>query len=72
MGSCLSSRRWWTFSAPAVKLFCKFFLKTNKRKLVCLLIWMSPKLTYSRPTAVAKFEFHAKHMHHVATKRTQQ
>jgi hypothetical protein len=28
---CVSSRRWWTFSASAVKLFCKFFL-TNKTK----------------------------------------
>jgi hypothetical protein len=37
----LSSRMWWTFTTPAVKLFCI----TIKRPLVCLVILMSPKLT---------------------------
>jgi hypothetical protein len=32
---CLSSRRW-TFSASAVKLFFKFFLKNNNQKAIRL------------------------------------
>jgi hypothetical protein len=51
----LFPRRWWTFSASAVKLFCKLFL-TNKTKkqLVCLIILMSPKFTN---TVVARVVF---------------
>jgi hypothetical protein len=40
------SRRWWAFSASAAKSFCKFFL-TNKNwgQPVCVVVFMSPKLT---------------------------
>jgi hypothetical protein len=35
----LSSRRWWTFSASAVKLFCKLFLTNKNWKKNSLVFW---------------------------------
>jgi hypothetical protein len=57
-GGWSSSIRWWAFSASAVKLFCKFFLTNKNKKLVCLVILMSPTLTYTVAIWVA---FHMEH-----------
>jgi hypothetical protein len=43
---CVSLRRWWTFSASAVKLFCKFFLSNRNLKATRLSCYIDVTSAY--------------------------
>jgi hypothetical protein len=54
MGEILSSRRYWTYSASAVKLFSKSFLTIkNKEKNSSVLLYWSSKLTNALVVRIA-------------------
>jgi hypothetical protein len=55
LGGCLSLRRWWTFSASAIKGVLEVlpYNEESEKQLVCLVILMSPKLINTVAVTIA-------------------